>query len=399
MGTQSTARERIASGALSTSLGVTSLAGAFIVPNRDDEGPLPSGGPDFQYAESPIATGDYEGGTTAPVDFNVDWSWPMVMQYPTPSQGEENRLRQLLKCGAPTASTTEITGVTATSGISMGGVFGIQLSGGSGNVETGVEVGDVVRVRDASDNLVSFGEVYFVDAVGHVLGLLSTLDIPNGSTYKIMRGRRFKPATTLEFAPMEYAGLDANVFERFLDTHPEQWSWGFRNGQLGIRGAWSGKATAYAQNTSAYSSGLVTENVGPIIAPKTDNIVLRYGSTGLSVMDMTATIRCPLGATKYATQLGAASLVPGRITSSGSFTSFLDDTTKLAIVQAGSAASLLFAATDTSKQSIAFRWPSVKLTSAIKQRESTFISQQIGWQSQRNTATDSVGVRAFTWPT
>lgn len=398
MSTQATARFRIIRGVLG-SLGGTNLTSGFIVPNRDDEGPIPTGGPDFQYAESPIATQDYEGGTTAPIDFNVAMGWPMALMYPTPSQGEENTIRQLLKSGAPTAATTEITGVTTTGPVAVGSIQTVELSGGSGNLDTGVEVGDVLRVRDSSDVLLGFGEVVYVDTGAHVVNVLYHSSIPNGVNRKVRRGRRMKPGTTREYCAVEYGSTDASVYERFTDFVPSAWRFGFRNGQLGIRGSWEGAATAYAQASSAYSVTPVTETASPIFAPKTDSTIVRYAGTDLQIMDMSANIVHPLGATKLATQLAASDLVPGRISSNGSFTCFLDDNTKLAIVQAGSAAALMFAATDTLKQSLVIRWPSVKLTGAPKQREQTFISQQIGWQSQRDTSADSVGIRVFTFPT
>ncbi len=396
MTAQSTQRLRIASGAVTTSLGVTTLSGAYIVPNRDDTAALPSCTPTFQYAESPIATPDFEGATTAAIDFNLAWSWPTQLMYPAPGQGEENRIRQLLKSGAPTAATTEVTGVVVTNGISFGGQTCIQLA--AAGIDTGVEVGDVIRIRDSGNNLLSFGEVFGVTS--GVLYLLTSSDIVDGSGRKVLRGRRFKPNTVKEYCPIEFASLDTSpqIFQRLIDTIPDTWTFGGRNGQLGLKGGWSGLATAYAQANSAYSSGLVTETASPLLSPKTDNTILRYGSTTLASLAFDARIQHPLGQTKFWNQLAATDLVPGRLTSSGSFQCFLDADTRIGFVQAGSAASLLYVSTDMNKQSIAIRWPSVKLTNDVLTRDQTYVSEQISWQSQRDTAVDSVGVRILTFP-
>lgn len=382
MTTQSTARFRIISGVLQ-SLGGTNLASGFIVPNRDDTAALPSGGPQFSYEESPIATTDFEGGTTAPTDFNVNVSWPFALMYPTASQGEENRIKQLLKSGSITAEATLATGATGD---------GVAKTLAATNIGAGglVEVGDIVKWAG-----IGFTEWLTVTVVA--TDLLTVAETFTSGSGNVIRGRRIKPGTTREYTPLEFGSLDASVYERFTDFVPSAWRWGFRNGQLGIRGAWEGACTGYAVQNSAYSSTPVTETVSPLFAPKTTTTIVRHGVTALSVMQMDAAVQCPLGATKLATQLAATDLVPGRISSSGSFTCFLDTETRLSLVNAGTSAALLCVFIDQNSKALVVRWPSVKLTTDVKQREQTFISEQIGWQSQRDTSVDTVGIRVFTF--
>lgn len=108
-------------------------------------------------------------------------------------------IRATLCSAAETAATTQVTSVTSSSNV---------LSVGSGNVETGVEVGDILRVRDASDALVAYVKVSAVDTGAHTVTVVGAT-IPNAvTTYKVLRGARMKNGTEELSYSVEVARLD-----------------------------------------------------------------------------------------------------------------------------------------------------------------------------------------------
>ena len=115
-------------------------------------------------------------------------------------------IRASLCSAAETAATTQVTSVTSSSNV---------LSAGSGNVETGVEVGDILRIRDASDVLVAYVKVSAVDTVGHTVTVVGAT-IPNASTtYKVLRGARMKNGTEERSYSVEVARTDIDIAQIF----------------------------------------------------------------------------------------------------------------------------------------------------------------------------------------
>jgi len=324
----------------------------------------------------------------------LPFGWPIELMYPSPSQGEEGRICSLLKTTA-TAATTQVTGATATHG---GGL--VVLSGGSGNVETGIEVGDIVRVRDGSDVLKDFATVTEVDTGAHTItvALATITNIGNGSVdNKVFRGRRMKPGTTKTYTALEVASLDLPVYRRIRDWIPTSWSWGFRHGQNGIQGAWDGLGTAYATpQGSAFSSSLVTETTTPIFTPKVSTTVLRYGVVDLRVMEMSAAMNHPAQAAKIATSLEADDVVPGRINGGGSFRIYQTGSIYDAIVLAGSSAQLLIVFVASTGAAMSIAWPATKLTNLQVQAEGPMVTEPITWQSELETTQDT-SVRVTTY--
>lgn len=115
-------------------------------------------------------------------------------------------IRASLCSAAETAATTQVTSVTSSSNV---------LSAGSGNVETGVEVGDILRIRDASDVLVAYVKVSAIDTGAHTVTVVGAT-IPNAvTTYKVLRGARMKNGTEELSYSVEVARTDIDIAQIF----------------------------------------------------------------------------------------------------------------------------------------------------------------------------------------
>jgi hypothetical protein len=126
--------------------------------------------------------------------------------FPVVSEAFWYLLRAVLRT-TETAAATEVTSVTSTSNV---------LSVGSGNVETGVEVGDVLRIRNASNTLIGYALVTAVDTGAHTVTCSASLDIPDAvTTYKVLRGARMKNGTSEYFFDGEVGRTQAALYELF----------------------------------------------------------------------------------------------------------------------------------------------------------------------------------------
>lgn len=101
-----------------------------------------------------------------------------------------------------TAAATEVTGVACSGGV-------LSATG----IHTGVEVGDLVKVRTSADALVGVG--YFPVSVVGTNSITVTGSPTNGTGYKVVRGARMKNGTTdIDFS-IEHARLDATLYSIF----------------------------------------------------------------------------------------------------------------------------------------------------------------------------------------
>jgi hypothetical protein len=133
---------------------------------------------------------------------------PCELRY-SPNGGGLNAAIAAVMCSTYTAATTQVTAVTATVGSGR-----TTLSGGSGNVETGIEVGDIVRVLDSNDVLIAYDRVYSRDTGAHTI-TLETDAVTAGLNRKVLRGARIKNGTAETSFTVEVAHLDlqfAHIF-------------------------------------------------------------------------------------------------------------------------------------------------------------------------------------------
>lgn len=129
---------------------------------------------------------------------------PSEFMFPVANEALWLLLRAALR-STETAAATEVTGVTSTSNV---------LSGGSGNVETGVEIGDVVRVRTSGNVDVAYPKVSAINTGTHTVTVTGAT-IPDGATYKVLRGARMKNGTEKYYFDIEVGRLDVTLFELF----------------------------------------------------------------------------------------------------------------------------------------------------------------------------------------
>ncbi len=116
-------------------------------------------------------------------------------------------LEAVLCSGTFTAATTQVTGVTSTSGV---------LSLGSANVETGVEIGDTLRILDNADALLGFAQVASINVGAHTVTLRTGHGIADGVNRKVRREARGKNGTATPSFTIEIAYLDLQMAHIFV---------------------------------------------------------------------------------------------------------------------------------------------------------------------------------------
>lgn len=369
----------------------TTLASAKTIANK---GKSHTFTPDRRFALSEVSRADYQGGTNVPIGYAGRGGWPFSLAYFHTDQGMADVVRSLLKSGAPTAATTQITGVTTTAD---GGATNIAFSGGSGNVETGIEAGDVVRVLDSGNVLLGFARVLSIDAGGHTITTEYTTTIPDGVNRKVLRGARYKNGTTKDYIAVEAAMLDPGVYWRCKNWIPTAMRFGFGSGRAGIVGSIEGVGTHLESALVQYSSSLVADTVNPIFTPKVDarTTIFRLGTTALQVLEASCDITHPADLAEIATSNFGIDIVPGTFAMSGSLTTYLDTNARFELLKNASATSLLKVFRDESAQAISFSWPVVRLSGLNPSSAGTSLTEQISWLAESDNTLGTIRVQSF----
>jgi len=158
-----------------------------------------------QYLQSQTLRTDADVQDIARVGASVSGSLPTELVFPVANEALWFLMRAALRA-TETAAATQVTGVTCTSSV---------LSGGSGNVETGVEVGDIVRVLTSADakHGVGYFKVSAINAGTHTVTLEGSP--ANGASLKVLRGARMKGGTERYFYDIEVGRVDGDLYELF----------------------------------------------------------------------------------------------------------------------------------------------------------------------------------------
>jgi len=335
-----------------------------------------------QFGRSEVSRADYQAGESIPIGGEAGGTLPIEMCYVAADSAFEDLVRATIKSGAPTAAATQVTGATATS----------QVLAATG-IETGIEVGDVVRVRTSADALVGY---YTVTVVG-TDQITVEGGLGDGSSLKVQRGRRMKNGTTVEYLAAEQAHLDASIFERFEGLLPTLLSWNFADGSAAVPGEFQFRGTEMVVAGTTYETGVpVSDTIYPVFSPKTTATTVRLATTDLEVLDLSARIAHDSSVATIATQRKGIDNVPGTIVCDGSLRTYLTATARTTLFLNNTVVALLVVFTDTSGRGLGFRFPAVKLTSAEPTQQNTSETQTIAWAAETH-ATENNTIRVYTW--
>lgn len=125
-----------------------------------------------------------------------EWMWAASG---SPNEALYEAMRAVMR-STPTAAATQVTGVAASSNV-------LSASG----VGTGVEVGDIVRIRTSGDVLVGYRRV----TVRNADDITVAPSIGDATGLKVLRGERFKNGATDRSFSVEIARLDITKFQVF----------------------------------------------------------------------------------------------------------------------------------------------------------------------------------------
>lgn len=247
-----------------------------------------------------------------------------------------------------TAAATEVLSVTASSGV-------LSATG----IHTGVEVGDLVRVRSPDDG--TFLAFVPVTAVG-TGSITVSGSVPNGSSYAVQRGPRLKNGTTDTHFSIEHARLDANLFKilrgvgigsmglRIADEQITELTFGVE----GMNGTRAG--TAYG---SSYTSHADVPSYTATRVP-----LFQLGGATYELLNMSIAFDNRLAARRRAGSDGPTSIRRGSFYVSGTITCYLDAWTELIKHDAGSSSDFSIAMLDELGNCEAIRLPQLKWTEA-----------------------------------
>lgn len=278
---------------------------------------------------------------------------PCEFTYSASGEALFSAIRAVL-CSSETAATTQVTGVSCTSDV---------LSGGSGNVETGIEVGDIIRVLTSADVLVSYAKVVSLDAGAHTV-TVETGSLTNGTNYKVLRGARMKNSTTERSFTIEVARLDLQKAQIFTGCVFD--SMDFSIADEAITTASFSVQAQSSTRVSAISTDLFITSAtytSPVSNPVLDSIAVpeirvagaTYAakSIGMSFSNNVAP-RTQIGA------LGPQSMRFGQFGASGRVTAYMDGFDDFDDYANNTAADMWLAMIDPSSKGWSFSFPQTK---------------------------------------
>lgn len=188
-----------------------------------------------------------------PISRSTTGSIQMDFGFPHANEALWYLLRAALRT-TETAATSQISNITSTSNVLTGT-----------DITTGMEVGDVIRVKTSADVVVGYPVITDVDLGGPSI-TVAGVTIPNGATYKVQRGARMKNGTNEYFFDMEVAQLDVGLYELFEKVVVNSFDLTIADGQIvganfGLMGAGS------TQGTAPLCLGYTNPTAGAIFSP------------------------------------------------------------------------------------------------------------------------------------
>jgi hypothetical protein len=166
---------------------------------------------------------------------------PCELRY-SPNGGGLNAAIAAVLGSTFTAATTQVTNVACVGGDPTSSLV-------ASGIETGIEVGDIVRVLDASDDLVAYVKV--VGVASGSLTVDAVLDDAGGGL-KVLRGARIKNGTSKTSFTVEVAYLDLQMAHIFTGQY-------FASCEMSVA---IGSLTTASFTLEGKTSSRVTSNTG-----------------------------------------------------------------------------------------------------------------------------------------
>lgn len=281
---------------------------------------------------------------------------PCELRY-SPSGGGLDVAIAAMMCNTFTAATTQVTSVTSTSGV---------LSGGSGNVETGIEEGDIVRILDNSDVLIGYARVASINAGTHTVTLATGHGIADGSNRKVKRGARIKNGTLTPSHTVEVAYLDLQVAQIFRGIVFAQADWNVAIGSLaslvfsmdGKNSTWTDAVSTDTFITGAtYTAVASHPSLDPIGVTEIQVGGVDYAASSVAVSwSNNVRAREQLGA------LGPTSMARGQFGVSGQVSAYFEDYVDHQNFAGNVATDMWFAMLDANSRGYSISYPQSKFS-------------------------------------
>ena len=350
---------------------------------------FPEGGPNNTTVTDDTITEDQNPATAKLVAGGSALTIPITLQYD--GTGPIWQLfRSSIRADASTAATTEVTGVTGT----------INTLAATG-IDTGIEVGDIVRVRNNSNVVLGYHRVTTV-AVDNVLIDNDAYD--GMSNLKVKRGIRIKNGTTQDTFSMLISNFAPgtttyNRFELFNHEVMDGFEVSAANQQfmranfrtIGI-GSEGISDTYPGAGSPVFTAAPVTE-----MMDATNNLPFVYvAGEVIRVQSWSVTWNNNAQPRTFAGSNTADSIAYGVPTTSGSLRYYYNDFAEYNKALAGTLSSFVGVMVDSSGNAFAFSLPSVRYGNPTRQRDGASIFMDLPFTLEKNAGESrAIRIEAF----
>jgi hypothetical protein len=306
---------------------------------------------DVRYVESGIIRDDANVQSVLDVSAAVSGGLGSELQFAATGDGLLALMLGAMRA-TETAAATEVTGVTAsTPNLSATGIH------------TGVEVGDIVRVRTSADVLLGY---FVVASVGtDTISIVDPSTALTGSNLKVQRGARAKNGVATPHFSIEHARLDSNLFHLFRGVGVGGMTMSIADEQITrLEFALGGMNSQRANSAfgSVYTSPANRESITSVRVPTFDIDQQSY-----EMMAMTLQIDNGLVPRRQVGTRGPTSLRRGSFRVTGSVDLYLNSWGELDKFSSGMASDLLIVQQDSAGNAWGFSIPKLKWTDATEE--------------------------------
>ena len=301
-------------------------------------------------------------------------------------------IKASLQSAAHTVANTEVTVATVASNV-------ISAVG----VGTGVEVGDVVRVRTSTNVLVGYFRVTVQAA--NAITVQGTIADHAGADYKVQRGHRLKNASTFQSfsASVAEKSPGSSSYDRFevltyCVPNTMDLSWGVDKATTVSFGLFAKKSDGGSTSDIAGATYTVLPPATPIINPTTNIVAQRIGGTDFVMAEGSLSIDNGAAQRKVCGTQGADSIRTGSFKLSGSFRQYFKDFTEYTKAVNDTASSFVLAMHDSAAHGIAISVPTIKYENPTRPvtGQDTDIFLTMPWAAEIDT-TEALSMRILLW--
>lgn len=350
----------------------------------------PEGGPQNQVAEDDTVLTGRNPPSSKLVGLGSGWTLPFTLQYDI-TGAFWDALIASLQAGSATATTSEVTGVA-------GSTTSLSATG----IETGIEVGDIIRVRSSGNVNLGYPRVVGTDTDQLTV---DTSEFDGQANLKVLRGPRLKNGTeqdvfSLLVSNYQPGSSSFDLFDHYKYEVMDRFQLSIAYGQF-MRGSFTTVGRGGETMSTTYpGAGTPTFAAAPTteMMDSQNNLpVIRVAAATYAVQGVEFGWQNGSEIRGTAGSLTNASVASGLFRGSGTIRAYYDDIVEWNKALAGTPSELVVVTRDSTGAAYAWSVPQVRYGNPTRPRQGASIITELPFTFEVDTA-ENIGIRVVAFP-